>query len=234
MVIVGVLTVCAIASLIAIKRKLSQENIAKIGVFGGVFAVFGAKLYSLLLLEMGTDFGTSFNSETLKSAGYSFMGGMPIGLIGIYVCCRIYKINFRHYMNNLAFEIPLLNAFWKIGCHLGGCCYGIEYEGRLAICFPEGGPAPANVPLFPVQLTEAGFNFLLAIVLYLYGKKKEHAVEMYLLLYGLARVPIEFLRYKTQKSAFVSNIVVSCSFVIAAIIMRYAKRRETLGGNPCE
>lgn len=234
MVIIGVLTVCAIASLVAIKRNLSFDSIAKFGIFGGVSAVLGAKLYSVLLLEMGTGFTLTLTPETIKSAGYSFMGGMPLGLIGIWVCCLIYKIDFARYMNYLAFEIPLLNSIWKVGCHLGGCCYGIEYDGRLAISFPEGGPAPANALLFPIQLTEAAFNFLLAIVLYIYGNKKEHALEMYLLLYGLARVPIEFLRYKTLKSTLVSNIVVSFSFVIAAIIMQYAKKRDTLGGNPCE
>ncbi len=234
MVVLGILMVCMIAAIVADKRNLSHDSIAKIGISGGIFAVIGAKMYSLLLLEIEASFGMPVTKELLKSAGYSYLGALPFGLVGIKVCCYMFKINFSHYMKYLMFEIPLLHAFWKVGCYLGGCCYGIEYSGRLAVCFPEGSPAPVGIPLFPVQLLEVGIGILLAVFLYIYGTKKSHVVELYLFLYGAARIFAEQFRYRNEERTFVCNIVFSAFYIVAAIVLRISKKHVDIGGNPCE
>ena len=55
-------------------------------------------------------------------------------------------------------------AFGRIGCFLGGCCYGVEVDWGIVYTnslIPEAN----GVPRLPVQLIEAGFNLLLFCLL---------------------------------------------------------------------
>ena len=81
-----------------------------------------------------------------------------------------------------------------------GCCYGIEYHGPFSIQFPynEMIPELSEVSRFPVQLLEAGMNFIVSAVLFILMKKKKtktgQLLGIYLIYYTIARFCLEFLR----------------------------------------
>lgn len=110
-------------------------------------------------------------------------------------CGRHKGLSFQAVAGICTPAIPLFHAFGRIGCFFAGCCWGVECEGGLA--FPLSIAAPNGVPLFPVQLLEAGCNALLFFFLHkAAGWLRENwlLLPLYLACYGTVRFLLEFLR----------------------------------------
>lgn len=90
----------------------------------------------------------------------------------------------------------LLIGFSKLGCAGYGCCYGIEFEHGISSRF-------VDYKVFPVQLLESAVCFLLFFLLYFLIKKekcrKGTVYPVSLILYGIFRFFVEFLRDYTPK-----------------------------------
>ena len=104
--------------------------------------------------------------------------------------------------------MALAHAFGRISCFMQGCCFGRPAPNGfpLAVRFPAGSPAAyrypsiltgGSEPVFPVQLFESAGNVLMCIVLLLLLRKRKYAGTVggvYLILYGVMRFLIEFMR----------------------------------------
>ena len=104
--------------------------------------------------------------------------------------------------------MALAHAFGRISCFMQGCCYGRPAPNGfpLAVRFPAGSPAAyrypsiltgGSEPVFPVQLFESAGNILMCVVLLLLLRKRKYAGTIggiYLILYGVMRFLIEFMR----------------------------------------
>ena len=99
--------------------------------------------------------------------GQVFYGGLLGGIAGAVVYAKCARLEgFPDYADTVAPAIPLFHFFGRIGCFLGGCCYGIESD--FGFVFTNAVVQSANgVRRFPVQLFESGFNLLLFIFLIL-------------------------------------------------------------------
>lgn len=142
-------------------------------------------------------------AEHLLFGGFVFYGGLFGAVAGIVLCCRIKKLDADRTLNFAVPAIPLFHMFGRIGCFLAGCCYGIEV--------PWGIPY-LGTRRFPVQLLEAGLEFLLAVWLLSYEDKKKAQeegeqeeetlvspskyclLERYMTAYAILRFGLEFLR----------------------------------------
>ena len=107
----------------------------------------------------------------------------------------------------IAPAIPFFHVFGRIGCHLAGCCYGMEYHGPFAVTFPfnEFNTESAGVSRVPTQLMEVSFNFILFLVLYFYIKNKPkpgRPLGIYLVAYSIMRFSIEFFRGDVGRGGF--------------------------------
>ena len=94
-------------------------------------------------------------------------------------------------------SVAIAQGFGRIGCFLAGCCYGRETQSALGVIFPQGSLAPAGVKLLPTQLFSSVGDFLIAGILIWFSSKsktKGNTGALYLLLYGIGRFGIEFLR----------------------------------------
>ena len=97
--------------------------------------------------------------------GLTFMGFL-LGVVSFLVCYgRMSGIGGAYLLNALLPSLALGQAIGRVGCFLGGCCYGVPCA--WGVVYPKGS-LPYSVyggtPLFPVQLLEAGSLFLLFIV----------------------------------------------------------------------
>lgn len=135
--------------------------------------------------------------------GMVFYGGLFGFLIGLVLYCRFTRKDVRTYLNAYAPGLALFHAFGRIGCFLGGCCYGIEYHGPFSVHFPESailGYANADIAdftRFPVQLLESGLEFLLClflVILLIKFGNKISLIKIYLFTYSIIRFSDEFLR----------------------------------------
>ena len=104
--------------------------------------------------------------------------------------------------------MALAHAFGRVSCFMQGCCFGrpAPQGFPFAVCFPENSPAAYRYPslvtggsesVFPVQLFESAGNILMCAVLLLLLRKRKYAGTVggvYLILYGVMRFLIEFMR----------------------------------------
>ena len=171
-VLLGLMAVLLIGMLVVWHCKLCMETYFRLAGFGGTVALIGAKL--LYMLEAAVETGELELSEAaFRASGISFYGGLIGGAAGVYITALILHADAESYARKLIFLVPLLHAIWKLGCFMGGCCFGIPYSGIGAVIFPDGANVLAGVPVFPVQLLEAATLLVMAVVFYVRGRGRQ-------------------------------------------------------------
>ena len=201
MIAIGILCCVAMASYRAKKNGLDQEAIVDIGIYGVIGGFLGAKILYVIV-----EFKTFIKDPktVLGSEGFVVYGGIIAGFLTAIVYCR------------------MAQGFGRIGCFLAGCCYGRETTSRFGVVFPEGGLAPAGVKLIPTQLISSAGDFLIMIVLLLYYRKNKkdgtpgNVGFLYMLLYGVGRFLVEFLRNDNRGGAWMFSTSQWISMVIVA------------------
>ena len=162
--------------------------------------------------------GDNFKNTVLKLLGGSvFYGGLLGGILTAYIYVRK-KPHYRYLIDIITPAIPLFHFWGRIGCFLGGCCYGIEspfgFTSRHSLVMEAN-----RINRFPVQLAEAFFNFVLFVILdYLIRKKifQEKLLYVYLLSYSTGRFFIEFLRGDKDRGVF---LFLSTSQIVSIMII---------------
>ncbi|NLO96728.1 MAG: prolipoprotein diacylglyceryl transferase [Peptococcaceae bacterium] len=200
-----------LASWRAKKRGISfeQEFLMLIHVCLGV--IIGAKLLYLalnidyILLHKDIIFQSAENLLSYLGGGFVFYGGLAGGIIAAYLYCRHYREPFLKMLEIAVPSIPLIHAMGRIGCFLAGCCYGIPVNSWLGVTFTHSPYAPNGVPLFPVQLLEAGINLIIFIVLLSYARQERRPFQvlgLYLLFYSLSRFILEYFRFDVARGIY--------------------------------
>ena len=144
-----------------------------------------------------------FKFEYVKQLIAECFGGMVFygGFIGastiVYIYIKKSKTNYKKELSDIfAVCVPLFHTFGRIGCFLGGCCYGVESKVGF-IANNSILPEMSGVRRFPVALLESLFNFLLFCFLcYLFKNKKKcgRLLFVYMLIYPVGRFVFEFFR----------------------------------------
>ena len=119
-----------------------------------------------------------------------FLGSLAVG----WGYTRAKRIAFLRMTDQFIPFLALGHAIGRLGCFLNGCCYGRPTERWCGVLFP--GHAEA---VLPTQLFEATGLFLLYLVLRRLQRPvvlRRHGLIFgsYLVLYGILRFGIEFLR----------------------------------------
>lgn len=156
----------------------------------------------ILILEAFNPFGRN---------GKVMYGGYFGSIIGLLIANSLSKQkSLSNFLDISAISISLLFSIWRIGCFVGGCCYGIPSE-IFGIRFYQSTAAHAKlrntplvsgeytVPLLPAQLISSVGDFLIFLfLLILFCKNKTKYPYFYFfahaLLYGIGRFTIEFFR----------------------------------------
>ena len=238
MLIIGLIgylicTILIVENVEKIERKASNRLLI-ISIFGfialGVFAfIFNSIFHSI---EEGK----------IVIGGITWLGGV-VGAFPITIWL-IYKYGYKAKGNALClfnFLIPgivLAHGFGRIGCFLGGCCFGQVTDSIFGIKFPEGSLAAltypsssgGSLPVLPTQLFEAIFEFVLfAIMLIGYKKLKSYNLSVYFMSYGIFRFVLEFFRgddrgstgFFLSPSQFLSILVI----VAGVLLILYQKNK---------
>lgn len=251
----GICAVIGIAACWFVGSKLSKKRginiydyaIALVTAFIGM-AIGAVLLYGVTnighLVNIFKDFGKLCDSigfwgvmELIVAnfSGMVFYGGF----IGTCVALLIYTKHSKtvhdkraEIFDLLAVLVPLFHGFGRIGCFLGGCCYGIESEFGFTAHNNTAVPSVNDVNRFPVQLLESGLNFILFFVLLILFKKhilEKRLIYIYMLVYPVIRFFDEFLRGDTYRgflfglstSQWVSIIL----FVFALIMLPITSKK---------
>lgn len=165
----------------------------------------------------------------LRGSGLVFYGALLGGIAGALLGCRLMKRSPGSLCEIFVPVLPLGHAFGRLGCFFAGCCYGVAYNGPLAVTSQYAG---GDVTLFPVQLLEMALNLVLFVFLWNYcrGKPKGmRALYVYLLLYAAQRFVLEFLRGDRIRGGIgalsTSQLIsVVLALLSAALLVRGKKR----------
>ncbi len=134
---------------------------------------------------------------TLILGGMVFYGGLLGALIAVKLYTMKAKVDFDVYADAFAPAIPLFHAFGRIGCLLGGCCYGIEASWGVPYTHIAHDGSEIIINRLPLPLIEACCNILIMAALLLLrrrGFKKGSILAFYFVFYAAVRFTDEFFR----------------------------------------
>lgn len=236
--VIGMGLAVGVAWLLSWKYKeVPHIDIACSAVFTGIGAVIGAKLL-FIIVNLNLIISGTITLLQAFQGGFVFYGGLIGGVIGLFIYVKHYKLNAFKFFELYATVVPLGHSIGRVGCFLGGCCYGIEYDGPLSCTYDVNiGNTPVGVPLFPVQLAEAALLLcLFFVLLFLYMKKRNLGIQVltYGFVYCLLRFGLEFLRGDKERGALLgmsTSQFISLIFafvLIAVLVIRIKKAKNKI------
>lgn len=237
--VIGAFAAGIFACVIAGKRKIDDNNVivtllfAAIGVFLGGHILYGiTNIKYIPLLFTANSFSQFITRFQAVFGGAIFYGGLFGGVLAAYIYIRIKKLPLGIYADLLTPSIPLFHCFARIGCFLGGCCYGIESKFGFTVTNNKLVPSINGVSRFPVQLLESLLNLILFFIMfYIYKKSITHKylqgklLFIYFACYAIIRFWDEFLRgdeirgfvFGFSTSQFISIILFAVSSVVLTL-----------------
>lgn len=195
MVFLGLLIAGLVMLYFARRRQINLKDFISLFLFTTVVALLGGKLY-LMVFYVIKDFSffRSYPAQIVELAkgGGVFYGGLAFGFLFAVWYIRRLKMDLWETLDIAAVGIPIGHAVARIGCFLGGCCYGRECELPWAVQFPR---LPS--PVHPTQLYEAGLNainFIILLLLYRRRRFKGQIASLFFINYGIIRFVVEYFR----------------------------------------
>lgn len=227
--------------------QLPRESVTRFYLLFLAGALIGAKVYSLILVwpSLMENRTLLWTNPPLFLQMYIY-GGMVFygGLIGGILCAAGLLLSGRIRFPQLEVVylpvIPLVHGIGRIGCFCAGCCYGIPTDGFWGVTYPLGSPAPAGIPLVPIQLFESAGDFLLFVLLCLSVYRRPGSrLAVYLLGYGCLRYATEFFRGDAARGLLgplsvaqwisILCIVSGVTIVVTLCLQALKKRRFQMG-----
>lgn len=170
-----------------------------------------------------------FENAYILFGGSVFYGGLLGGIFAGALYVRKKGFALPEWADLLAPAIPLFHFFGRIGCFLGGCCYGVPCS--FGFTYTHNLIEQANgVSRFPIQLVEAAFNLALFFLLWTLQKKGKFQgkrLVLYLLGYSVGRFVFEFGRGDTYRGIWfglsTSQYISVGLFLVAVVFLLYQR-----------
>jgi len=249
MVLTG-LIVAYIAMLILLRAKKDKryDDFKLAGLMGLAFGLAGSYLFKPIVnlitwpFDPGRYAGLTF-FETLRAmfGEIVFYGGLLGAIAGVAFFCKLFKTPILPMIDIGAVVVPLGHAFGRIGCLLGGCCYGeeVSIENPFAVVYPEypipelsAFVAPDGVPLLNVPGLESAFLlalFVFQALLFIRGNRDGRNLAAYLIGYGTWRFIIEYYRGDALRGIygpFSTSQYVALALIIAGALLLIRMHRQ--------
>lgn len=199
---------------IAVWRAGGEQLLRFDVLAAGLFAVAGGLVGGVLLyIAVHVPLFVA-DPGLLLQPGLVFYGGLIGGAGAAALYCRIYSVPLPRVADAAAPGLAFGHALGRVGCLLGGCCYGRV----VAPSFPFAVEL-AGATRHPVQLYEAAGLVVIAAVTTLLPRQHKGAIfTVYLGLYAVLRLATERFRGDDfERSSIVRGS--STSQLIAAVML---------------
>jgi len=228
----GILLACFVGYLILSKRSLPPFDFFAGACYAMIGAIIGAKLLFIIVSWKQI---TALNLSLLSvlKGGFVFYGGLIGGAAGLIIYAKQFKLPVSDFFDIGATVLPLGHALGRVGCYFSGCCYGMEYDGPLAVTYSYSyGLTPINTPLFPIQLLESALLFILfavLIILFLKHSQKRYLnLSVYITAYSVMRFVLEFFRGDKERGSVLSlstSQIISLALLVIMLTIFYLNHR---------
>jgi len=197
-----------------------------------VAGIVGAKLWHVI------DTPIEFREEGWRalwdSAGFAWYGGLIFGISALVFQGWWAKIGGLRTLDLAAPAAAIGYGIGRIGCFLSGDgCYGVPTKLPWGMSFPNG-IEPTFVRVHPTPLYELAAGLLIGGWLWWRGGKQRTPGAMvgeYLLLSGIARFLVEFIRRNPKVLWGLSNAQLASAgtVVVGLLLMAWAAKRQISG-----
>jgi phosphatidylglycerol---prolipoprotein diacylglyceryl transferase len=220
MLLVGGLCLAVLVAVARARRNgVRRDDVLALGALA-----LGGGMIGAWLLFVLTNLGEIVREPGLlwRMRGMVFYGG----LVGGAAACAAYALLVRmplHAAADLAAPaMPLGHAVGRVGCFLGGCCFGRPSHGVFAVRPPLGSADHGlAATVHPVQLYEAAgllLLFVLLLALERRPRRRPYTVTLaYLAGYSVLRLVVEVFRGDAIRGFVVPGLV-STSQAIAIVV----------------
>jgi prolipoprotein diacylglyceryl transferase len=205
-------------------RSPQDEGFLIIGI-AGIAGLLGARLYHVL--ESPSEFFADPWPLLFSRFGFAWFGGFLGGFLALVILARYFKIPVWQFLDICSPAACVGYAIGRIGCLLSGDGdYGMPTSLPWGMSFPNG-VVPTTERVHPTPLYE--FFIWLAIAAFLWHmgtkalrgpKAKGEIFANYLILTGVARFLIEFIRINPRSFFGLSNAqAASLASIIAGAVL---------------
>jgi phosphatidylglycerol:prolipoprotein diacylglycerol transferase len=214
-----------------IKKKglnLRKETLEYLYSYLIVGLLVGARLGYILFYNISFYIENPLEIFAVWHGGMSFHGGLIGSIIGGYLFCKRYKLDFWQVADLVIVTAPVGLGLGRVGNFINGELYGRITDVPWAMVFPAGGPYPRH----PSQLYELLLEglILFSILWILKDKKLKKGVlsSIFLILYGFFRFFVEFFREPDVQLGFIVSFftmgqLLSLMMIIIGAFIFYKK-----------
>lgn len=210
------------------KQGLDPEDAWNLGILVVLCGIVGAKvLYIVNDWSYYSDHPRDIFSFGTLQAGGVFSGGLIGALLAAAWYVRKHRMPALRTCDAFAPGLALGHAIGRVGCFAAGCCYGkptthfwgVTFSNPLAQAWVG---TPLHEALEPTQLFESAVElanfFLLAWML----KRKRFDGQVfgaYLILYGVARYFLEFLRNDPGRGSVFGGLMTGTQLIAIGLVI---------------
>jgi phosphatidylglycerol:prolipoprotein diacylglycerol transferase len=187
------------------------------------FAVAGGFLGAWVLYLVVEWARTGAPLQALARPGLVFFGAPLGGLAAGAFACRRFGVPLGRLVDVAVPALPAAHAMGRIGCFLGGCCYGAPWQGPWAVRYLHPLAPAAHPPVWrhPTPLYEAGALLVLAFVFALVPMRSVgQGIRLltYAIGYCLVRIGMEALRGDLVRGVWLDGAL-STSQLVAVLLL---------------
>ncbi|UCG39391.1 MAG: prolipoprotein diacylglyceryl transferase [bacterium] len=241
LVALGILSAVILAELLHRRSGGQPGRIVDMALMVVLAGLLGARLMFVLV---NLDYYSRFPMEIflIWKGGLVFYGGLLGGMAAFIVLIRVHRLPLWEMLDIGAAAVALGHAIGRLGCFTAGCCYGQPTGVPWAVTFTDPrclATEVLNEPVHPTQLYSFFFLAALTVFLVWLRPRRSFAGQMtasYLILYGLFRFGVEFLRGDPRGTMTLLGATLSTSqwasivAVLAGAVLYVILSRRKLAG----
>ena len=192
-----------------------------------VSGIYGARAF-FCISSLETYHCTLVSLFAFWQGGMSLYGGAILAFTVLLLYARWQRLDFWRTGDMLAPSAAIFIFLARVGCFLGGCCYGRKCDGGfpLAVVFSDPvSVAPKNVPLYPTQPFFAASALVIFFLLWTRRKHKAFQGEISLLgacAFSGSSLVIECFRGDTLALHKILGMTVSPNHIVGLMILLFS------------
>ena len=192
------------------QKRIKNKEIDDFFIWSVIGVILGGRIGYVLFYQTATILTDPINIIFIWKGGMSFHGGLIGIIISIFLFSKKYSINFFQLSDLVSSVAPIGLFFGRLANFINVELYGRVTDFPLAMIYPSIDQAPRH----PSQLYEAFFEGVLLFIILRYCNKKNYSqnnfgfiTSLFLILYGIFRFLIEFLREPDAHIGLIFNSI---------------------------
>jgi len=210
--------------------SLNTDALDDVIFYGAMGVIIGGRLGYMLFYAGSTLLTEPWKFFAVWQGGMSFHGGLVGVILAMFVFAKRHGLRFLDVTDFIAPFVPVGLGLGRIANFINSELWGSPTDLPWGVLFPNGG----GIPRHPSQLYEAVLEGVLmfAILWWYSGKKPQRGrvSGLFLMLYGVCRFMIEFLRVPDVQLGYLAwhwvtmGQLLSLPMLVAGAMLWWIKR----------